>query len=125
LTLNPRSVILFDGYCHLCSRSVRFISKRDKKKLFTFIPINSKEAQQLLGLHGIVDLLPETVILFENSKIYQKSTAILRIARLLGFPWSIFYAFIIVPEFIRDWIYLFIARRRYRWFGKRETCYIP
>ena len=117
-------VVLFDGYCHLCSRSVRFIVKRDKKKLFSFIPLQSGEAAKIKGLPVYDKNSPASIILIENGKIYQMSGAVLRIARRQRFPLNLFYLFIFVPEFIRDGVYIFISMNRYRWFGRRESCFL-
>jgi predicted DCC family thiol-disulfide oxidoreductase YuxK len=69
--------------------------------------------------------IPQSVILFENGKVYQKSTAALRLAVKLGFPWFLAGIFFIIPRFLRDWVYDYIARNRYRWFGKKDACMIP
>jgi len=121
---NTKTTILFDGFCHLCSRSVRFISKRDKLKVFTFISLQSEEAESIAGIPSFNAALPETIILLEHGKVYDKSTAALRISRHLSFPWNMLYVFILVPHIIRDSIYMFVSRNRYRWFGKRESCYL-
>jgi len=117
-----QSIVLFDGYCNLCSWSVRFISKRDKKKIFSFIPLQSAEALKIPGLLLNDSVSLASVILFEDGRIYKKSTAALRIARSLRFPWNLFYGFIIIPAFLRDGIYMVISRNRYKLFGKRKTC---
>jgi predicted DCC family thiol-disulfide oxidoreductase YuxK len=121
---HKQPLILFDGYCHLCSKSVMFVIKRDKKKIFSFIPLQSKEALAIKGwqVHDIN--IPSSLILFENDKVYQKSGAALRIVRHLKFPWNLFYGLMIVPAFIRDGIYMYISKNRYRWFGKREACHV-
>jgi predicted DCC family thiol-disulfide oxidoreductase YuxK len=128
MTLNQphknQSIVLFDGYCNLCSGSVRFISKRDKRNVFTFVPLQSEEAEKFPGLPRFETDSSASVILIEDENIYVKSTAALKIARQLRFPWNLFYVLIIVPASIRDGVYMFIARNRYKWFGKRETCYI-
>jgi len=121
---NKTLVVLFDGYCHLCCRSIRFIIKRDKKKSFSFIPLQSEDALKIAGLPVYDKESPSSIILIENGEIFQLSGAALRIARCLRFPWNLFYTFIIVPSFIRDRIYMFISKNRYKWFGKRETCFL-
>jgi len=117
-------VVLYDGYCNLCSWSVQFIVKRDRRKVFSFIPLQSEEAKKIKNLPVYQTDNPETIILAVHGTIYQYSGAALRIARQLQFPWSLWYVFIIVPPFIRDGIYRFISRNRYKWFGKRENCYL-
>jgi predicted DCC family thiol-disulfide oxidoreductase YuxK len=121
---HKQPLILFDGYCHLCSKSVMFIIKSDKKKVFSFIPLQTEDALKIEGLPIQNNNHPDSLILVENNKVYQKSGAALRIARHLKYPWNLFYGLIIVPPFIRDCIYMFISGNRYRWFGKRETCFL-
>jgi predicted DCC family thiol-disulfide oxidoreductase YuxK len=118
------SIVLFDGFCHLCSRTVRFIIKRDKKKIFSFIPLQSEVASKIQNLPVFDKTSPPSIILIEKDKIYQYSSAVLHIARHLRFPWNLFYVFIIIPAFIRDAIYMFVSRNRYKWFGRRESCMV-
>jgi predicted DCC family thiol-disulfide oxidoreductase YuxK len=117
--VNP--VVLFDGVCNLCNATVRFILVRDRTGRFRFASLQSEAARRLLG----GDPPAESMILLEEGKSYTRSTAALRIARGLRFPWPILYAFMAVPAPIRDLIYNWVARHRYRWFGKRETCMVP
>jgi predicted DCC family thiol-disulfide oxidoreductase YuxK len=118
-------VILFDGYCNLCSGSVVFILKRERGDVFRFASLQSEYAQSLLEERGIRDEAPDSIVLFEEDRYYCRSTAALRIARKLRCFWPLLYAFIIIPRFIRDPLYDWIARNRYRWFGKRSACYVP
>jgi predicted DCC family thiol-disulfide oxidoreductase YuxK len=118
-------IVLFDGVCNLCNREVQFIIKRDKKKQFLFTPLQSKAAQVLLEKFNLPTSNFDSFVLVENGKIYLKSTAVLRIARRLGFGWSLLYVFIIVPPFARNAVYDLVARNRYKWFGKKETCMVP
>jgi predicted DCC family thiol-disulfide oxidoreductase YuxK len=121
----PAPVIYFDGVCNLCSSSVQFILKRDKKSLFRFAALQGNAGRQMLQEAGFNQVEPESVILQENGKIYAHSTAALKIARHLSGLWPLLYGFIIVPTFIRDGVYRYIARNRYRWFGKKEECWLP
>ncbi len=120
---NP--VIFFDGVCNLCNTSVQFILKRDKNELFLFSSLQSDASKEILLQYNLENLDLNSIILLEEGKIYQKSTAILRIAKNLKGIYKYLYAFIIVPPFIRDSIYAFIAKRRYKWFGKRDSCMLP
>jgi predicted DCC family thiol-disulfide oxidoreductase YuxK len=120
-----QEIVFFDGVCNLCQRSVQFILTHDKKAIFAFSSLQSPIAKQLLLPHGISTSEINTFILLENNKVYTRSTAALRVAKKLGGFWVSLYAFIIVPPFIRDAVYDFIARNRYRWFGKQETCWLP
>ncbi len=116
-------IIFFDGVCNLCNRLVIFIIKQDRKNNFKFASLQSATAEKM----GILqkDTTSISVIFFSENKVYQKSTAILHIFKLLPFPWSLLFGFIIVPRIIRDSIYNFIAANRYKWFGKKDECMVP
>ena len=118
-------VILFDGVCKLCNGFVKFIIKRDKKKHFRFAALQSDYAKNIEKKYelSLADL--NTVILIKNGKIYTKSSAILHIAGGLGFPYSLAICFFIIPPFIRNYGYDYVAKNRYRWFGKLDTCTLP
>lgn len=118
-------IVFFDGECNLCNSSVQFIIKRDKKNRFLFAPLQGKTGQAMLSKHGLPADQFNSFILAEEDRIYTRSTGALRMLRNLGGFWSLGYGFIIVPRFIRDTVYAWIARNRYRWFGKREACMIP
>jgi predicted DCC family thiol-disulfide oxidoreductase YuxK len=118
------ALILFDGFCNLCSRSVDFVIKRDKNKIFRYVALQS-EAGNFLRDKYEIPVETDSVILWQNGKFFFHSEAALRIAVQLRFPWPLFGVFRIVPAFIRDIVYRWIARNRYRWFGKREVCRIP
>lgn len=122
ITLEPRPVILFDGFCNLCSASIDFVIGRDPRGHFLLAPLQSEAGNNLLRRHGRSAGAPDTVILIERGRLYERSTAALRIARRLRGAWPILYAFILVPRFLRDPVYDWIARNRTRWFGRRETC---
>ena len=117
-------VILFDGVCNLCNSSVNFVIDRDSKRKFRFAALQSKFGEELKQELGR-DLDLDSVLLYRNSRLLDKSDAALEIARQLSGLWPILYVFKIVPKFIRDKVYDFIARNRYRWFGKEESCRIP
>jgi predicted DCC family thiol-disulfide oxidoreductase YuxK len=121
---NKGDVVLFDGVCNLCSKSVQFIIKRDKAKLFRFASLQSGFGQKILQQHGMSDINFNSFILLQNGTLYTKSTGALKVAaQLNGLKWSkIFFA---VPAFIRDGVYGIIARNRYKWFGKKEACWLP
>ncbi|MDO9037675.1 MAG: DCC1-like thiol-disulfide oxidoreductase family protein [Lutibacter sp.] len=120
-----KSIILFDGVCNLCNASVNFVIKHDKKAQFLFASFQSDAAKEILLHFNLKNLNGGTVILVEGQKVYDKSTAALKIAKRLDDGFKAFYAFIIVPKFFRDWIYDIIAKNRYHWFGKKESCLIP
>jgi len=106
-------IIRYDGYCHLCSATVRWVIRRDRKKRFSFRPLENGGSES------------DTVLLEEDGKLYERSTAVLRIASGLPFPWPLLGVFFLVPRKIRDALYDWVARNRKRWFGTRSTCYIP
>ena len=119
------AIILFDGVCNLCNGSVQFILKRDKKNYFQFASLQSDFGQKTLSENQLPSDDFKSLLLLENGKLYQSSTAALRIARKLDGGWPLFYGLVIVPRFIRNFIYQIIAKNRYRWFGKQESCMIP
>jgi predicted DCC family thiol-disulfide oxidoreductase YuxK len=118
-------VILFDGICNLCNRSVQFVLRHDKKKRFLFSSLQSTTGNAYLKQFTLPEADFHSFILVEGNNYTTQSTAALRVLKLLGNGWALFYAFIIVPKFIRDVVYRFIAKNRYRWFGKRESCWLP
>lgn len=120
-----KHIILFDGVCNLCNASVNFIIKRDKKDHFRFAPLQSQFAQELCKKYDIDILKMESVLLIEKQKLYTQSTAALRISKKLSGLWPVLYTFIIIPTIIRNPLYNLIARNRYKWFGKKDTCMIP
>lgn len=117
-------LVLFDGYCNLCSGSVQFIHKRDSMRRFRFAPLNGPTAERILR-KNFSGPPPDSIVLIEGGKVYTCSTAALRIAKKLDGAWPLLYACIILPVPLRDMVYRFISRKRYGWFGKRETCWLP
>ncbi|MFZ1808796.1 MAG: thiol-disulfide oxidoreductase DCC family protein [Cyclobacteriaceae bacterium] len=119
------TVVLFDGVCNLCNGSVQFIIKRDKASKFHFAALQSKYGQSQLNQLGIPSASLQSIVLLKGDRFYQRSNAVLEIARMLGGFWPVLYTFKIVPAFFRDWIYTGIANNRYRWFGRQDQCMIP
>jgi predicted DCC family thiol-disulfide oxidoreductase YuxK len=118
-------VVLFDGVCNLCNGSVRFIIERDPHKHFQFAPLQSEAATRLIRASPDSLALPDSIVLIDDGRLYVRSAAALRIARRLRFPWPALWLFMVVPRPIRDRVYDLIARHRYRWFGKSDTCMVP
>ncbi len=118
-------IILFDGVCNLCNTAVQFVLKRDKKNIFRFASLQSDYGQEILRRLDMPSESFNTFILIEKDKVYFKSTAALLVSKRFGGLWSLLYVGIIVPPFIRNAVYDFIARNRYRWFGQKEVCMIP
>ena len=119
------SLVLFDGVCHLCEGFVQFVIARDPAGRFQFGALQTPSARRVLDLHDTPDPLPDTLVLVDQGRVFTRSTAVLRIARHLTFPWPLAYAFLAVPRPLRDWTYAIVARHRYQWFGKREHCMVP
>jgi len=119
-----KAIILFDGVCNLCSHSVQFIIKRDPKGYFTFTSIQGETGQKLLDKYQICKTL-DSLILIEHNQYYTKSTAALKICKHLNGFWKYLMFFNIVPSFIRNKLYDIIAKNRYKWFGKQESCMLP
>lgn len=124
--LSEHPVILFDGVCNLCNNSVQFIIKRDPKARFRFAALQSDKARELVGLYGAtVADPPDSVVLLDGKGIYSRTDAALRIARRLSGLWPLFSVFLILPRWLRDPIYNWVGRNRYRWFGKQDSCMMP
>jgi len=124
MTMND-SVILFDGVCNLCNSSVNFVIDHDPDSFFKFGTLQSEKAQKYLARYNLYNDEFKTVILIENGRVYTRSEAALRIAKQLRGPVKLAWIFIILPRFIRDPVYNWIARNRYKWFGKRQQCRVP
>jgi predicted DCC family thiol-disulfide oxidoreductase YuxK len=122
---NTGSIILFDGICNFCNASVNKIIEHDKKNVFKFAAIQSEAGKIILTEFSIDTSKTDSILLIENNTIFTKSTAVLKIAKQLSGLYKLSYAFIIIPPFIRNAIYDFIAKNRYKWFGKKESCMIP
>ena len=120
-----KPVILFDGICNLCSNSVLFILRRDKKNQFLFGSLQGKTGQEYLAKFNLPADTFNSFMLVEGDTLYTRSTAALRMVKHLVGGWSLLYAFIIIPQFIRDAVYNIIAKNRYKWFGKKEVCWVP
>ncbi len=121
-----KKIILFDGICNLCNGAINFVIKRDKKDVFRYAPLQSKIGQKLIEERNI-DLSKIDSILLIDPKVayYHKSTAALHIAKQLSGMYPLLSVCLILPKFLRDWIYDIIAKNRYKWFGKKESCMIP
>jgi predicted DCC family thiol-disulfide oxidoreductase YuxK len=121
-----KAIILFDGVCNFCNGFVPFIIRNDPAGYFRLGALQSDAGRQILTRHGLPADHLDSLVLVEGGRAHLRSTAALRIARGLGFPWWLgYYAAIWIPRPLRDAVYKFIANRRYRWFGRRETCAVP
>ena len=122
ITNKKKAIILFDGVCNLCNSSVQFVIKHDNKNQFLFASLQSDASRKLLLQFNYENPKMKSIVLIENDILSDKSTAALRISKKLVSPWNILYLFIILPKALRDFFYNIIAKNRYRWFGKRDTC---
>ena len=122
--MNDKPVILFDGVCNLCTGSVQFILKRDKEKKFLFASLQSGYGQKLLEQSHLPTNTFNSFILYQDAKIFTRSTAALKMFQQLK-GWSWVKIFWIVPKFIRDGLYDLIAKNRYKWFGQKNECWLP
>ena len=120
----PAALNLFDGVCVLCSRGCGFVSKRDRRGYFRFVPMQLAEGRPLAEQLGINPDRPDSFAFVANGQAYVKSEAVLRIARELP-RWQWTWLFHFIPRVIRDAIYDLVARNRYRWFGRRDACILP
>lgn len=118
-------IVLFDGVCNLCTGVVKFSVKQDKKGKLRYASLQSEVAKTIMRKHNLDENQLKTFVFVDNDKIYTRSTAGLKLLSSFGGLWTLVYAFIIVPRPIRDAVYDFISRNRYRWFGKEESCMIP
>jgi predicted DCC family thiol-disulfide oxidoreductase YuxK len=124
------AIVLFDGVCKFCNRTVNFIIEHDSSSYFTFAPLQSETGKRLLRSNGLeeaasIETDPESIVLIEDGTAYTSSSAALRIAAHLPPPWSWLKILTIVPEPLRDWFYEQFAQLRYRLFGKTDQCMIP
>ncbi len=118
-------VVIFDGMCHLCDGFVSRLIKWDKEEKLLFVANQSEAGQAILTKFGSTEQAEGTVFFLENDQLYTKSTAVLRITKLLPFPLNLLSVFSIFPAGLRDIVYGWVSRNRYRWFGKRNTCRMP
>ena len=123
--MKNRPVILFDGVCNLCNRSVQYIIRHDKNELFSFASLQSQSGQHLLQQYHLPKSDFASFVLIENDRAFIRSTGALKVARRLSGPIKLLYGFIIVPAFIRDAVYNLISKNRYKCFGRQHSCMIP
>jgi len=121
----PQSILLFDGLCNLCIGSVNFILKRDKIGKFKFASLQSGSGIELCKQHNIDTNIVDSIVLIKNDSVFIKSSAVLEILKDMQIGWRVFRIGIILPKFIRDWLYDVIVKLRYKIFGKKDECPIP
>jgi predicted DCC family thiol-disulfide oxidoreductase YuxK len=119
-------ILVFDGVCVLCSRSVQFVLRHDRQKRFRFATTQSTTGARLMTEHGLDASKPASVLLIEDDRSYTESAAMIRVLRSFGGAWPLLAGAVwVIPKPLRDAAYRAVANRRYRWFGQRETCYLP
>lgn len=123
--VNDLRLILFDGVCNLCNASIDFVVKTDKKRQFRIASLQSELGQFILETLDLPADDFDSFVLVDGGKVYQKSTAAIRVMSSFGGLWSLMSVFLLVPGFLRNAVYGWVARNRYRWFGKKETCRLP
>ena len=118
-----QKVVLFDGVCNLCNTAVQWLIRHDKNQIFKYASLQSNYAAEHLKDSKYQSI--DSIILLDDDGVYSKSSAVLRILKHLRLPYSLLWVFIIVPPFVRNFVYDVVARNRYKWFGKRATCMMP
>tara|TARA_B110000240_G_scaffold186415_1_gene223037 strand:- start:497 stop:907 length:411 start_codon:yes stop_codon:yes gene_type:complete len=118
-------LVLFDGFCNLCNSSVQYVIKHDRHNKFKFASLQSDAAKEILLQFNENNSDLNSIILIDNNKIFKKSLAVLRLLKILGGVYTLLYIFIIIPKPLRDWVYDYIAKNRYKWYGKKDSCMIP
>jgi len=121
----PEHIVLFDGVCNLCNRSIQYIIRNDSKSKFIFVPFQSEAGKNLSAIQKVKTTNMESVVYLHKGNWFVKSDAALKIAFQLKGANKLFVLCWIIPKFIRDSVYMLISRNRYRWFGKRDSCMIP
>lgn len=122
---NEHDIILFDGVCNLCNGAVTFIIKHDKKDSFRFAALESAFGRELLATHNIDSTVTDSIILVRGNSAFAKAEAALHIAKKMSGLWPLLHVFNVLPNKVNNFFYDYIARNRYKWFGKKESCMIP
>jgi len=117
-------LLLFDGECSLCSSAVQFVLKHERDSELRFAPLQGEVGRSTLSAHGLDPETLDTLVVVAEGRALVRSDAAFELVRHLG-PWRVLRALRIVPRGLRDWVYDFVAKRRYRWFGKRDACWMP
>jgi predicted DCC family thiol-disulfide oxidoreductase YuxK len=118
-------VILFDGVCNFCNSAVNFIIKQDKKRIFRYAALQSETGKKLLQQHNLSSAELDSFVLIDGDKAYKRTTAALHLYPKFGGAWKLAKLLWVIPTFIRDGVYNVIAKNRYRWWGKKDSCMLP
>lgn len=123
---DSQQIVFFDGVCNLCESSVQFLIKHNKKKNLLFASLQGHAGQEMLHHFGLPQSGFNSFIFLENGKLYKQSTGALRAAKNLSGLWPmVYYFFILIPPFIRNSVYDFVAKNRFKWFGEKNACWMP
>ena len=125
LELEGKRIVLFDGVCNLCNRSIQQLIRLDKKNQFVYGSLQGSTATKLFETLHLPPGKFDSIVFIDNGQVFSKSTAVLRISWYLGGGWKLFYVFSLLPKFLRDPVYNLIAKNRYKWFGKKQACWLP
>lgn len=125
INLFHKTILLFDGECHLCNSAVNFILKKEKNEHLFFTPLQSKTGIEILNHYSLNTSKIDSLVLIENSKAYIKSTAVIKLTKYLKGLYPLAICLLIIPKILRDIVYNYIAKNRYKWFGKSNSCMIP
>ena len=122
---NDAPIVLFDGVCNSCNRFVNWIIRHDRRARFRFAPLQSEAGAEVQQTYGLDPSALDTLVLVERGKVHRRSSAALRIVRLVDGPWRVLYGLVVVPPPVLNFLYDWFARNRYRWYGKRDECMVP
>jgi predicted DCC family thiol-disulfide oxidoreductase YuxK len=123
--LKNKTILLFDGYCNLCHSSVQFILRHEKNNSIYFTSLQSPIGIEILNQYSINPNKIDSLVLIQKNKAYIKSSAALRVTKYLKGLYPIAFSLLIIPSFLRNWVYDYIAKNRYKWFGKMSSCLVP
>jgi predicted DCC family thiol-disulfide oxidoreductase YuxK len=125
MNTSDEPILLFDGVCHFCNHTVQFVIRHDKQEKFRFAALQSSSGQKLLKKFDLPTNDFDSFVMITTNTFYTKSTAALQVCLVLGGLWRILYVLKVLPKPLRDGIYTILAKNRYKWFGKEESCMIP
>ena len=123
---NEKVLVMFDGVCNLCNALILFLIPKDPNSIFLFAPLQSESAKKILKDQTMLNPNQlDSVVVIVNGRVFQKSKAVIQIFRRLSFPWNILAVGELLPKAFTDWIYDFVGKNRYKWFGKKDRCMMP
>lgn len=123
--LKNKTILLFDGYCNLCHSSVLFVLKHEKNNEIYFTSLQSPVGVEILSHYSINPKEIDSLVLIEKNKAYIKSSGALRVSKYLKGLYPVCLSLLIIPVFVRNWVYDYVAKNRYKWYGKKESCLVP